>query len=357
MKIRQRPPVLPASSVKVPAVKPAPVAAAPVAAKQIALTLSPSEGTPITGTVPALGWTTKGSWLDHTMLKAPFASNIPLDDVEGGPPSPGVELPVLVPEDGRQAIYEKLSRVPLERMLVSPGYRYYRHPEAFSEVLEQVRKNQRVDTRPSIIDVHTDGHGHVTNVDLRSHHLRMAAFLETGARTLGELPFDQVLIKIDGVQREDKVWPMKVHGYALPAHVLRQQGVHVVEGEPDPATVEIDNLQNWDLGSRTSMKRFHETLLHREQPRVGVVFGEGPGLVARALALKREKGLDEVVIAPSCRPDEALLETVRRTDGVNLYLDHPVSLREHFPDIDWATLVKYRMNLIYGIDMHGIAGE
>lgn len=318
--------------------------------------VTPEKGaSPVLPVAGSLGWETEGTWLDQTMLKPPVQTNIPLDDVVGGPPSLGVKLPRLLPEDDRKQVFEKLREVPLERMLVAPGYRYYRHPEQFPEVLAQVKANKRVDTRPSIIDVHTDGDGNVVNVDLRSHHLRMAAFLETGATKLGDLPFDQVLIKIDGRQREDKVWQQKVHGYALPADILAKQGVHVVEDQQDPATVEIDNLQNWDLGSRTSMKRFYETLRHREQPRVGVVFGDaGDALLERAVKLREEKGLDEVVLAPNGTLDEALLEKVRQTDGLNLYLDRPASLRETFPNIDYATLVKYRLNLIYGVDMHGI---
>lgn len=353
MKIQQRPPAPVLGSVsKVQRASLEPVAPERVAASKapVALTLSPSEGRPVTA-ASSLGWEPKGFWLDQTMLKPPPPMNLSLDDVEGGPPALGVELPVLLATDNRQQVFEKLKNVPLERMLVSPGYRYYRHPEQFPEVLAQVKANQRVDTRPSIIDVHTDGKGRVTNVDLRSHHLRMAAFLETGARTLGELPFDQVLIKVDGQQREDKVWLQKVHGYALPAEVLAKQGVHVVADQQDPATVEIDNLQNFELGSRTSLKRFHETLLHREQPKVGLLLG---GDVEAALRLRDEKGLDEVVLAPVEPLSDALLEQVRQTDGVNLYLDRPVSLRETFPDIDYATLVKYRLNLIYGVDMHGI---
>jgi hypothetical protein len=317
--------------------------------------LAPSEGAPVTG-AGAIGWSASGSWLDQTMLKPPFTTDLPLDDVLEGPLPVGVSLPQLLPEDDRRAVYEKLRDVPLDRMLVSPGYRYYRFPSQLPDVLAQVREGRRVDTRPSIIDVHTDGHGHVLNVDLRSHHLRMAAFLETGAKKLGDLPFDQVLIKIDGMQRgDDRYFPMRAHGYAVPPEVLAREGAEVLTGDDTPATVEIPNLPNWELGSRTSLKQFHATLLHRTPPKVGMVSGEGD-LIEKALALRAEHGLDEVVLLPTPPVDPALLERVKRTDGVNLYLDQPASLRQTFPDNDYPELVKYRLNLIYGVGVDAIVG-
>lgn len=337
-----------------PAAKQLPQLEAPPATG--AVVLAPPEGRAVSGSA-SLGWGTKGFWLDQTMLKPPFQTNLPLDDAFEGPLSMAdVGLPALSPDDDRETVYQKLANVPLERLLVSPGYRYYRHPEQFPDVLNQVKTNNRVDSRPSIMDVTTDGHGKVVSVDLRSHHLRMAAFLELGRGKLGDLPFDQVLIKVDGVQRGDKYWPMKAHGYAVPAEVLRREGVKVVEGD-DPATVELSNPPNWELGSRTTLKQFHQTLLHREQPKVGVVFGDEAGLLARALALKQQHGLDEVVVAPNGTPSEALIAAARSTEGVNLYLDQPASLREFFPQLDYPTLVKYRLNLLYGVDMHGIVGE
>ena len=333
----------------------APKAPPDVLEKSVPVHQSPVEhGEPIVA-VRSLGWTESAAphfWMDQTLLKPPPKGNIALDDVDGGPLSPGVALPVIEAADDREAVFHKLAALPLGRMLVSPGYRYYRHPEDFTDVFRQVQTGNAVDTRPSILDVHTDGKGNVINVDLRSHHLRMAAFLESGTTTLGQLPFDQVLIKIDGQQRGDTYWPMKAHGYAVPPEVLQEQGVKLVKSD-DPAQVEISNMQNYDLGSRTTLERFHQTLLHREQPKIGVIFG-GDDLVARALALKAEKGLDEVVIAPGGKPDATLLEQVRNTEGLNVYLDAPASLRDAFPQIDYPTLVKLRLNLLYGVDVHAI---
>lgn len=360
MKIQRGQLAVPVQSAPAPAAAPRSKPAAPLEVEAPAakppLTLSAPEGKPV-AQAGGLGWQVDGTWLDQTMMKPPFQTNLGMDDVEGGPPAPGVELPLLLPEDGREQVFAKLGELPLARLLVAPGYRYYRHPEAFPEVLAQVQANNRVDTRPSIIDIHTDGKGRVLSADLRSHHLRMAAFLESGRGKLSDLPFDQVLIKIDGVQRNDQVWKMRAHGYALPAEVIAKHGVHVVEDPVDPATVELDNLNNYELGSRTTMGRFHQTLLHREQPKVGVVFGDGLELLDRAVKLREARGLDEVVLAPSGPVTEALRDAVRKTEGVNLYLDEPAPLRETFPQFDYATLVKYRMNLVYGVDMHGVVTE
>jgi hypothetical protein len=347
VKIRARPPVIPLS---------APTATVPLRApREISgplpvLSPAPSEGAAPIGD---LGWKAQSAgdyWLDRAMLKPPPASNLALDDVRDGPLPIGVQLPEILPGDDRHAVYQKLGALPLERMLTSPGYRYYRRPSAFPEVLQQVRSGNRVDTRPSIIDVRTDGHGHVRSVDLDSHHLRLAAFLETGKKFLRDIPFDQLLIKIDGQQREDTLWPKKVHGYAVPPEILSRAPVQVVDGD-DPATVAIENLSNWDLGSRTSLARFHDTLLHRAPPKIAVLFGDS---VERALQFKRERGLDEVVLAPA-EVTPALQREVAKTDGVNLYLDQPASLRETFPALDWPTLVKYRLNLIYGTPLDEIA--
>jgi hypothetical protein len=357
-KIHPRPPaaLLP-PAVRAPAS--VPVAAVPRRAPvENGPVLSPPPGAALAGVGP-LGWDASAPsdyWLDATLLKPPVRTEPPLDDVTQGPPRPGVELPLLLPSDGREAVYEKLKGLPLSRLLTSPGYRYYRYPSAFPEVLEQVRTDHRVDTRPSILDVHTDGRGQVLNVDLRSHHLRMAAFIEVGATTLGDLPFDQLLIKVDGLQRGDTYFPMRAHGYALPPEILARPEVNLTTGD-EPAEVELPNLQNWDLGSRTSLQRFHDTLLHRPQPKLGVVFGSGATAVERALKLRAEHGLDEVVIAPDGAPDAALEGTVLATAGLNLYLDAPAPLRQAFPDQDYAKMVKLRLSLTYGTAADAIAEE
>lgn len=333
--------------------------------------LRPRDGLPppVSGSVASLGWQSSQPrseyWLEQTLLKAPPAGNIPLDDVSGGPPALGVELPRLDPADDRHAVYAKLAQLPLARLLTSPGYRFYRSPSQFPAILEQVKTTGQVDTNPSILDIHTDGNGRVVSADLDSHHLRMAAFLEAGRRTLGEIPFDQLIIKVDGVQRGDKVWPMKTHGYALSDAQLARCTGRATSDTDGIGTVTIPNTPNYELGSRTTLGRFHQTLLHRTPPKLGMFFcdlnASPQDAVLLAKAFKAREGLDEVVLVPE--PD--LSETARAhlaqvtsavlaEDGLNLYRDEPASLHAHFPDLDFHELVKLRLNLLYGTALEDI---
>lgn len=332
--------------------------------------LRPPEGLPppaIAGV--SLGWESgrprSEYWLERTLLKPALQSDVPLDDVSGGPPALGVELPRLADTDDRHAVYEKLARLPLERLLTAPGYRFYRSPSQFPAVLQQVESSGQVDTNPSILDIHTDGHGRVLNADLDSHHLRMAAFLEAGKRTLGELPFDQVLIKVDGIQRGDRVWPMKTHGYALSDAQLARCTGRATSTNDGIGTVTIPNTPNYELGSRTTLGRFHQTLLHRTPPKLGMFFCdlEAPpeAVLLLAKAFKAREGLDEVVLVPepglsaSARARLATLtDAVLAEEGLNLYRDEPASLHAHFPDLDFHELVKLRLNLLYGTALEDI---
>lgn len=311
----------------------------------------------------------RASWMDGLLLKPPPFRGIALDDLTAGPPPMRVAIGPITSSDDAATRYAKISPFPLADLVAGPGYRFYRQPEIFASVRASILgADGKCNAGSAIFNVHTDPAGNVQGVDLESHHVAIAACLDAGKATMGDLSAGTVTILVNGITAYGTPQEQGVHAYPIalgnfgPTH-------RILAPASPPGAIWTDAARtNFDMGSRNTMGRFHDTLVHRTAPKVGVAWLDYSQPIDAELARIRSaiaaQSLDEVVIAPMMEggvlppgnpalPADAVAK-IQADPKLNLYVGDAFGWARQFGAENYAEMLRQQMCQVYGTGVGGI---
>jgi hypothetical protein len=317
----------------------------------------------------AIAWNDpRASWMDGLLLKPPPFRGIALDDLTNGPPPVRVAIPPMTPADDAATRYTKISAFPIADLVAGPGYRFYRQPEIFASVRASILgADGKCNAGSAIFNVHTDAAGNVQGVDLESHHVALAACLDAGKATMADLEPGTVTILVNGMTAYGSPQRQGVHAYPIALDNFGA-GHEILAPASPPGAIWTDAARtNFDMGSRNSMGRFHETLVHRTAPKIGVAWLDYSkpidGPLATIRAAIAAQSLDQVVIAPMLEGGMPAENPVLPADAVakiqadptlNLYVGDAFGWARQFGAENYAEMLRQQMCQVYGTGVAGI---
>lgn len=247
---------------------------------------------------------------------------------------------------------------PLRQLVAKPGHRVLRELHDVHSIRDDFRAGQyrprsRTEAAKLMINLVTEpGTGRLLWVDAWEGHHRILGFILGGARTVSDIPREELRIFVNGL---DPGGETQGHPYEIPAAgsdlASGSRWPEVVDGqgrrapyypkEDSPRSVVAHRaLSNWETGSRETLGDVAEHMEIADPLRIGVVLHAEPLVPELEDVLEWDRrGFDEIVLVPEAAPRSAVDHHLLRAQV--LALNIRLSL---MPD------TRVRLNLYQGLD-------